>query len=187
MTTRLAATVAAATLFAITHAFAADAEKGTLIPQLEPLRPFLGRTFRGELKPAAAKKDAAPAKPNVDVVRYERALNGQAVRVVHSINDGAYGGEILIYLNMQTGQLTYHYITTAGFQTHGTMTLSGRKFESHETVTGDAGGVTEVRAKAELRDDGTIHLKSEYLRDGAWVPARESIYTEDPKAEVKFK
>lgn len=51
-------------------------------PKLSPLRPLLGKTWRGSLeKPGSAK-------PVVDVQRWELALNGQAVRVLHSINDG---------------------------------------------------------------------------------------------------
>src|SRR5690348_13975090 len=75
-----------AAIFLTGVVIAADAEKEKskepLDPQLEGLRPFLGKIFRGEMK------DSTPAKPVFDVQRFERALNGKAVRTLHSINDG---------------------------------------------------------------------------------------------------
>jgi len=156
-------------------------EKGSLIPQLEPLRPFLSKTWRGEMK------GSTPAKPVVDISRWERALNGQAIRVLHSVNDGAYGGETMIYWDKERQQITYRYFTTAGFQTHGTFTFNDGKISSIEKVTGDANGVTEVRATSEVRPDGTLFVRAEYFKDGKWTPGRETTYKEDSKAEVKFK
>ena len=66
------------------------ADSPSLDPNLEPLRPFLGKTWKGEFK------NSTPDKPVVDVMQWERALNGKAVRVLHSINDGEYGGESFI-------------------------------------------------------------------------------------------
>lgn len=165
-------------------AFTVDAlaaDKASLDEHLEPLRPFLGKTWKGHFK------NSTPEKPLVDVSRWERALNGKAVRVLHSINDGVYGGESLIFWDEKKKSLVYYYFTTAGFYTSGTMTFNDGKYLSHELVTGSAEGVTEVKATGELRPDGTMHNKSEYLKEGKWVPGHEVTYKEDPKAEVVFK
>jgi hypothetical protein len=148
---------------------------------LEPFRPFLGRTWRGEFK------ESTPEKPMVDVARWERALNGKAVRVLHSINDGAYGGEIVIRWDAEKDALVYHYFTTAGFMTTGTMTIAGGKITAVERVSG-AGKVAEVRSISEIRADGTLVTKAEYLdKDGQPAGGREVTYRETPAAEVKFK
>lgn len=156
-------------------------ETAPLAKELEPFRPFLGKTWRGEFK------NSTPEKPVVDVSRWERALNGQAVRVVHSINHGAYGGESFIRWDKEKAAFVFHYFTTAGFMTTGTATFSDGKLVSREQVTGSANGVTEVRATSEFRADGTLFVKAEYLKNGEWSPGRETLYREDPKAEVKFK
>jgi len=158
---------------------AADAP--ALDEHLEPLRPLLGKTWRGEFK------NSKPENPTIDVARWERALNGKAVRVLHSINDGVYGGESIIQWDQEKKQIVYHYFTTAGFFTTGTMAYTDGKFISHEKVTGGANGVTEVRGTTELRPDGTMLSKAEYLKNGEPAGNREVIYKEDPKAEVKFK
>ena len=160
---------------------ASAAETAPLAKELELFRPHLGKTWRGEFK------NSTPEKPVVDISRWERALNGQAIRMVHSINDGAYGGETIIRWDKEKASLAYHYFTTAGFMTTGTMTFSDGKIISHEKVSGSANGVTEVRATSEFRADGTLYVKAEYLKNGEWSPGRETLYREDPKAEVKFK
>ena len=43
-------------------------------PHFEPLKPLLGKTWRGVFP------NSKPDKPVVDVSRFELALNGQAVR-----------------------------------------------------------------------------------------------------------
>ena len=163
------------------HQSLAAADVAKLHPQLEPFRPYLGKTWRGEFK------NSTPEKPMVDVARWERALNGQAVRVLHSVNDGAYGGESIIWWDKEKAQLTYHYFTTAGFTTSGTMTHTDGKFTALEKVTGNANGITEVRSVTEVRADGTMLTKAEYLKNGQPAGGRETVYKEDPKAEVKFK
>jgi hypothetical protein len=157
------------------------AETGSLAEALEPFRPLLDKTWRGEFK------KSTPEKPVVDIARWERALNGKAVRVLHSVNHGSYGGETIIQWDADKKQLIYHYFTTAGFYTTGTMSHAGGKFTSHEKVIGSANGVTEVRATCEVRSDGTLFSKAEHLKNGEWSDGREVVYREDPNAEVKFK
>jgi hypothetical protein len=154
---------------------------------LEVLRPLLGKTFRGELKSTATLKAGETAKVEEDIARWERALNGQAVRILHSVNQGSYGGETLITWSKEKNSLVYHYFTTAGFETTGKMTEAGKKFTSLESVTGDADGVTEVKAVTLLRPDGSYAVLSEYLKNGKWEPGHSGIYREDAKAEVVFK
>lgn len=159
----------------------AGAEPASLDPHLEPLRPLLDKTWKG------AFKNSTPDKPVVDVSRWERALNGKAVRILHSINDGAYGGETLVMWDAQKKEVTYHYFTTAGFRTEGTMTLTDKKVTTLEQVKGVANGITEVRGTSELLPDGTFQVKTEYKKEGEWQPGREVIYREDPTAKVVFQ
>jgi hypothetical protein len=172
--------LALAFLFTATPGLLA-ADSPTLEPHLEPLRPWLGKTWKGEFK------NSTPDKPVVDVSRWERALNGKAVRVLHSVNDGAYGGESIVMWDEEKKALVYYYFTTAGFRTTGTMTFKDGKTLSHETVTGNAGGITEVRSTAEVRSDGSLYAKTEYFKNGEWTPGREVTYREDSSASVVFK
>jgi hypothetical protein len=150
-------------------------------PRLAPLAPLLGKTWRGTVSPPGA------AKPSVDVSRFELALNGQAVRNRHSIDDGAYGGETFIVWEEERQSLVYYYFTTAGFYTTGTLRAEDGAIVSHETVKGSAGGISEVKAVSRLLPDGRLHVKTRYLKNGQWEDGRETHYVEDPQAVVRFK
>jgi hypothetical protein len=157
------------------------AHPAELNPKLEPLRPLVGKTWRGVFP------QSTPEKPTVDVSRFEVALNGQAVRNLHSINDGAYGGETLIVWDQERQAIVYYYFTTDGFYTTGTMRAENGAIVSHETVKGAAGGVTEVKAASRVLPDGRLHVKSQHLKDGKWVDGRDMHYVEAPASTVKFK
>jgi hypothetical protein len=157
------------------------ADTPQLAPQLEPLRPLLEKTWKGTFE------NSKPENPVVDVMRWERALNGKAIRVLHSINDGVYGGETIYRWDEQKKAVTYYYFTTAGFMTTGTMTFKDGKLISHELVTGSAGGTTEVRGTSELTKDGELKVKTEHLKDGQWTPGHAVTYKQAPDAKVVFK
>jgi hypothetical protein len=154
---------------------------GEMNPHFEPLRPLLGRTWRGTF-PAST-----PEKPVVDVSRFEITLHGQAVRSRHSINDGDYGGESFIVWDETKQSLVYYYFTTAGFHTIGTMRVEDGALVSRETVVGAADGITEVQGTHRVLPDGRLHVRTRYLKNGAWVEGREMHYVEDPQAVVRFK
>jgi hypothetical protein len=162
-------------------ALTATEPQPALNPHFEALRPLLGKTWKGIFE------GSKPDKPTIDVSRWERALNGQAVRVLHSINQGAYGGETLFIWNEKEQRIEYFYFTTGGFMTTGTMQAKDGKIETREQVKGDAGGVTEVRGTSEIQPEGTFHVKAEYLKNGQWTLGHEVTYKEDPAGQVVFK
>jgi hypothetical protein len=173
--------IARTLFFCVGTTVAATAADTTLDPHLEPLRPLLDKTWRGPFK------DSKPDKPTVDIAHWERALNGQAVRMLHSINDGVYGGETIIMWDQKKQSVCYHYFTTAGFKTTGTMSFDKGQVTTHEEVVGSTDGITEVRGTSEIGSDGTFHVKTEYLKNGQWVPGHEVTYRPDPSAQVVFK
>lgn len=166
-------------LFALSMA-SAEAEEKALHPQLEAFRPILGKAYVGEFP------DSTPEKPIRDIVSYERALNGQAIRSLHSINDGAYGGETVIRWDEAKQSLVYHYFTTQGFMTSGTMDLEDGKYTAFEEVSGDANGTTAVRSSGVFSADKII-VSSEYLQNGEWVSGHGATYLPDPSAKVLFR
>ncbi len=148
---------------------------------LEPLRPLLNKTWKGVFA------NSKPDKATVDMAHWERALNGQAVRLLHSINNGVYGGETLFIWNDKKQTVEYYYFTTAGYMTTGTMEVKDGKILTHEEVKGDAEGVTEVRGTNEFLPGGKFHVKSEYLKNGKGTPGHEVTSEEDPAGKVVFK
>lgn len=151
-----------------------------LDPNLTPLEPFVGRTWKGEVRMG----EAGPVK--TDVQSWSVALGGKAVRIRHAFTDGSYGGETLVMWDAGKQAFVYVYFTTAGFYTEGTMAFDGRTFTSREEVHGSPGGVSAVEMTGVLLPDGTLKSSARYLKGGKWVEGRESIYTEAPGEQVNL-
>lgn len=153
----------------------------TLNENLELLRPYIGKTFKGEFE------ESTKENPKFDISKWERILNGQAIRVMHSMNEGEYGGETIIYWDSEKESIVFYYFTTAGFYTNGTITFENGNMISHEMVSGNTNGISEVKATSEILENGQLKGSSQYLKDGEWVKGHEIIYIEDPDAELTFK
>jgi hypothetical protein len=167
-------------LWSLSHAAIAGGTP-SLDTHLEPFRPLLEKILKG------AFKNSTPEKPAVDVQHWERALNGKAVRLTHSFNNGVYGGETLFIWDEKKQSVVYYYFTTDDFMTTGTISFSGSTWTAHEVVSGDPDGITETRSTSELMPDGALRVKAEYLKKGEWQPGHEATYKEDPSAKVVFK
>jgi hypothetical protein len=165
----------------VTLALPATARPVELDAHLAPLRTLVGKTWRGVFP------NSKPEKPVVDVSRFEVALNGKAVRNLHSINDGEYGGETLMVWDKEKEAVVFYYFTTGGFYTTGTIRPEDGGFTAHEIVKGDADGIAEVRAAFHVLPDGRLHVHTEYLKQGTWVEGRDMHYVEAPDAKVKFR
>ncbi len=160
---------------------AAADEPTELQEHLKVFQPLVGKTFKGEFA------DSTPEKPMFDVSRWERAMNGQAIRILHSVNDGHYGGETILMWDSKQKKVAFWYFTTAGFYTQGTMDVADKKWSSVEKVTGEEQGITEVKSTSEVSADGKLIVKSQYLRNGKWEQGHEINYVEAPDAKVVFK
>ena len=157
------------------------AEQFTLSAELEPLRPYIGKTWRGLL--------SQPGQPEMtDISRWERALNGTAIKISHSVNQGEYGGETILFYDKKQQSLAYYYFTTAGFYTHGTMSIDPKTqvLTAEEMVENNANGITKVRSTSRLSAT-TLTTSSEYLQQGKWVAGHSAVYQQAPDAQVVFK
>jgi len=121
-----------------------------------------------------------------DVSQYEWILGGKAIRIMHSINDGDYGGEALVQWNIKKQAITYQYVTTATFYTEGTITPTENGFDAREVVHGNMGGIAETRAGYTMKD-GELHVWSQFLKDGEWTEKSPATYTKAPEAKVRFQ
>lgn len=138
-----------------------------------PFEAMIGKSWRGVGTGGAGVED---------IQRWDWALGGHAVRVVHSVNGGAYAGETLIFRDKDSGDYIFHYFTTGGFHTTGTIrpTEPGA-FAINETVHG-ADGIERLRSTTALGADGVYRVRSSTERDGQWVEAGGFDYREDPTA-----
>ncbi len=138
-----------------------------------PFEHLIGRSWRG----------VGTAQAGVeDVQRWDWAVGGHAVRVVHSVNAGAYAGETLIFRDRDSGAYVFHYFTSGGFHTTGVMRPTGPgAFEAEETVHG-LDGFPPLRSTIVMGADGVNRARTFQQEDGQWVEKGGFDYREDPDA-----
>lgn len=157
------------------------AATAALAPELSVFQSLINTTWQGNV----AESGKAV---KVDVSKWERVLNGQAIRITHSIAQGEYGGETMLLWDKNKQSLVYFYFTTAGFYTHGTMTFVADKqqFIAQEDVVNNASGITKVRSITTLKAD-SLTVNSEYLKNGVWQPGHSAVYRPAVDVQPEFR
>jgi len=155
--------------------------KDTLSKPLKPFQPFIGKTFKGELTTSTS------LKPMIDILRWERALNGNAIRVIHSVNDGEYGGETLIMWDPEFDSLASWYFTTGGYYTRSKINIESDRLIFIEDVSGNNNGITKVKTMVRILPGGKLQNRSKFLMNDIWVEGYETFYKKDPNADIIFK
>lgn len=121
-----------------------------------------------------------------DVSKWERALNGTALKTTHSINGGDYGGESFIFYDKKKKGLVFYYFTTAGFYTQGTIeVLSDNSFVAYEDVTGNQDGITKVKSTSTMSPQKLI-VATSYFKNGHWTKEEKRSYSRS-NADVVFR
>lgn len=142
-----------------------------------PFLPLIGKTWRGP----GTGPDGASVE---DVARWEWAIKGHAIRIVHAVNGGVYGGETLIA--KEGDSYVFHYFTTGGFHTSGTITASAPGVIAIDQTVHGASNIGRLRSQGELGADGVYRVRTSTERDGAWVEVGGFDYREDPAAQVNL-
>ncbi|WP_286267076.1 hypothetical protein [Thalassotalea atypica] len=134
-----------------------------------------------------AEFEVAQGQPSVvDISKWERALNGKALRTLHSINDGEYGGESLIFFDKTKQKIVFYYFTTAEFFTQGVIeVIDDKSFAAYEDVTGNSDGITKVKSISTLQKD-KMNVSTSYLKNGQWTTPEQRVYRRT-SAKVVFK
>ena len=156
-------------------------EINSLSEHLKPFERYIGKTFKGEFA------NSTKEKPVFDVSHWERALNGMAIRIMHSVNDGEYGGESIITWDIEKNSLVSSYFTTAGFTTNAVLHFEDDRLISIEDVVGNENGITKVKAIIELLPNGDLHNSSKYFMNESLVDGHQIYFKEAPEAKVLFK
>ena len=152
-----------------------------LSEHFKPLEPYIGKTFKGEFA------NSTKEKPVFDISYWERILNGMAIKITHSVNDGEYGGISIITWDQNKSSLVSSYFTTEGFTTNALMHFENGKLISLEDVTGNANEITKVKAIIEFLENGGLQNSSKYFINNEWVDGHTIYYIETPNAKVVFK
>ena len=146
--------------------------KTPLSDHLTGLKPFIGNTYKGKFI------NSTEENPMIDVLSFERALNGNAVKVIHSVNNGEFGGETMVMWNAEKEGLQSWYFTSAGSLTIQNVQIKKDTFISIEDVSGNQNGITKVKTIIEVLHGSQIKKRTKYLMNNLWKDGSEIIYKE---------
>lgn len=137
----------------------------------EPMKIFegmAGRVWRGE-------GTAPDGQPIVDIAIHEFILGGRAFQSTHKLEGGTYGGRTIFFYDEGAKDYIFHYFTTAGFHTTGTMDPVEGGFSVTETVKGHS-KYAEVRSTM-IVDGDDLRVLSQHVTHAGEVSDRdERVY-----------
>lgn len=139
----------------------------------EPMAVFAklaGRSWRGE-------GTGPNGQPIVDIARYEMILLGRAFQSTHKLEGGTYGGRTVYFYDEGAKEYVFHYFTTAGFHTTGTIVPTENGFTAIETVNGHP-EIDEVHSEIIVGEKEMRVLSHHVSHDGEESAGDTLIYAE---------
>ena len=144
--------------------------KPFLSDHLIEMKPFIGNTYKGDFI------NSTKENPMFDVLSFERALNGNAIKVIHSVNNGEFVGETMVMWNPEKGGLQSWYFTSAGSLTIQNVQIRKNIFISIENVERNQNGITKVKTIMEVLNEDQIKKRTKYLMNNMWKDGSETLY-----------
>ena len=151
-----------------------------LSDHLIEMKPFIGNTYKGDFI------NSTKENPMFDVLSFERALNGNAVKVIHSVNNGEFVGETMVMWNPEKGGLQSWYFTSAGSLTIQNVQIKKDTFISIENVERNQNGITKVKTIIEVLHGDQIKKRTKYLMNNLWKDGSEIIYNKINDLKLMF-
>ena len=144
--------------------------KPFLSEHLIKMKPFIGNTYKGNFI------NSTKENPMIDILSFQRVLNGNAVKVIHSVNNGEFGGETMVMWNPEKERLQSWYFTSAGSLTIQNVQIKKDTFISTQNVERNKNGITKVKTIIEVLHGNQIKKRTKYLMNNLWKDGSETIY-----------
>ena len=158
-----------------------DIHGNDLSKRLLGFEKFLGKRFQGEFY------NSTKENPLMDIIYFERILNGEAVRITHSVNHGEYGGEYIIAWNSDKGKIESYYFSTGGEIKVSTIDINKNEISIKEDFSKNKNGIQKVKKIFRLDAEGSLKNNIKYMINNMWVSSHEMIYSRNDSAKIIFR
>ena len=142
---------------------------------------FLGKRFQGEFY------NSTKENPLMDIIYFERILNGEAIRISHSVNHGEYGGEYIITWNSDKGKIESYYFSTGGEIRVSSVDITNNEISIKEDFSKNKNGIQKVKKIFRLGAEGSLEHSIKYMINNMWVKSHEMIYSRNDSAKIIFR
>ena len=158
-----------------------DMQGNDLSKHLLGFEKFLGKRFQGEFY------NSTKENPLMDIIYFERILNGEAIRITHSVNHGEYGGEYIIAWNSDKGKIESYYFSTGGEIRVSTVDITNNEISIKEDFSKNKNGIQKVKKIFRLDAEGSLENNVNYMINNMWVKSHEMIYSRNDSAKIIFR
>ena len=142
---------------------------------------FLGKRFQGEFY------NSTKENPLMDIIYFERILNGEAIRITHSVNHGEYGGEYIIAWNSDKGKIESYYFSTGGEIRVSSINITNNEISIKEDFSKNKNGIQKVKKIFRLGAEGSLENNIKYMINNMWIKSHEMIYFRNDSAKIIFR
>ena len=142
---------------------------------------FIGKTFSGEFY------NSTKDKPLKDIIYFERILNGKAISISHSVNDGEYGGKYIIMWNAEKNIVESYFFSTGGEIILSKATIFANNITIVEDFSSNGNRIKKVKKIYKLNKDNTLENKIKYFINNVWVNSHSMKYVESDLAKVIYR
>ena len=142
---------------------------------------FIGKKFQGEFY------NSTKENPLMDIIYFERILNGEAIRISHSVNNGEYGGEYIITWNSDKGKIESYYFSTGGEIKVSNIDIIDNEISIKEDFSQNENGIQKVKKIFRLGAEGYLENNIKYMINNIWIKSHEMIYTRKDSAKIIFQ
>ena len=142
---------------------------------------FIDKKFKGEFY------NSTKENPLIDVIYFERILNGNAISISHSVNNGVYGGKSIIVWNSKNLKLESYYFSTGGEMIQSHVSTEKNEIVMVEDFSKNDNGIQKVKKIYRLGKDGILEYQIKYFMNNIWVNSHDMEYNESKSAEIIFQ
>ena len=161
--------------------FSDEWESIQMSPHLKGSENFLGKKFEGNFI------NSTISNPLIDVIQFERILNGKAISITHSVNHGEYGGKYLILWNSDKEKVESYFFSTGGEIVISPVTILENEIVIEEDFSKNENSILKVKKIYNFDDVGNLRKKIKYLINNVWINAHNMEYIQNNSVEVIFK
>ena len=165
----------------ISFVFSKETNSKKLSNHLSGVENFIDKTFEGQFYNSTKKN------PLKDIIHFNRILNGEAISISHSVNQGEYGGKYIITWNSERGRIESYYFSTGGEIKVSNVRIIDKEITIEEDFSKNENGIQKVKKIFRLNNEGLLENHIHYLMNNLWVKSHEMNYNQNDSAKIIFR
>ena len=131
---------------------------------------LIGKNFIGEIKSKVGSRFIT------EIVSWESALKGDAVKASHIFNDDELLGETLIMYDQLENDISCWYFSSGGISKKSKFLSKSNDIIFLEDVSRNNNSITKIRTTYKLNKNSSYQKVTQYLINNVWTKGEKVLY-----------